>query len=129
MAQDVITIAGQSYALSFAYSPRPGVSSASNGIDVWWGGALLRSVTADGRGLFDTDWTVFSDVVTAATDLTTLAFYATGTSDSLGGYLDAVSLVALGSGTPTAIPVPATLAMLGLGLAGFGITARRRRTA
>ena len=50
-------------------------------------------------------------------------FRAVGTDDSLGGSLDAVSLSVF------SIPEPATLALLGLGLAGLGFARRRKQIA
>src|SRR3954471_12240933 len=37
MYQDIATVAGQHYLLSFAYSPRPGIAESSNGLDIQWG--------------------------------------------------------------------------------------------
>ncbi|MDH3431249.1 MAG: PEP-CTERM sorting domain-containing protein [Gammaproteobacteria bacterium] len=119
MAQNVGTSSGGLYELVFAFSARPGVSELSNGIDIFWDGLLLDSITASGAGLSDTSWTIYSFLVTASTDLTVLEFRATGISDSLGGYLDGVSLVA--------VPEPGTLMLLGIGLAGLGLTRRRRQ--
>ena len=117
MIQSVATIAGAIYDLSFAYSPRPNVPSTSNGIDVFFDGGLVTSLTASGSG--STNWSVFGFSVTAAGALSTVEFVATGTSDSLGGYLDAVGLV-------ERVPEPITLLLLGFGLAGLGFSRQRR---
>ncbi len=50
-----------------------------------------------------------------------LTFVAEGTSDSLGGYLDNITI-------STAVPEPATWAMMLLGFGGLGALLRRRRT-
>ena len=118
MAQDVGTSSGLFYELVFAFSARPNVSATSNSIDIFWGGAFLDSITANGVGLSDTSWTTYNYTVMATDDLSVLAFRATGTSDSLGGYLDGVSLVA--------VPEPGTLALISLGLLGLGLSRRRK---
>lgn len=120
MAQNVATVAGTAYELVFAFSARPNVAETSNGIDVYWDGALLDSITASGFGLSDTDWNLYSYTVSATSGTSILGFEATGFSDALGGYLDAVSL------TARAVPEPGTLALLGIGLIGAGFARRKK---
>lgn len=124
MYQDLATEVGQAYNLSFAYSPRPGVGLDSNGISVSWGGAPITTLALSGSGLSNTAWQVYSFYLTATSAVTRLGFAATGTSDGLGGYIDAVSVAAT--------PEPSTLASFGAaGMAGlaFRIGKRRRQAA
>lgn len=86
------------YTVSFDYSPRPGVSEASNGIEVYWDGVLIFSATAEGRGLTDFDWTTIEIEVPVGADVARLEFRATGTSDSLGMTIDNVGVVGVDEG-------------------------------
>ncbi len=92
MAQSVATSLGTTYHLSFAYSARPGISAADNGIQVFFNGGLLANLAANGVGLQNTDWQVFNFDVSGAAGTSVLEFRATGASNSLGGYLDDVRL-------------------------------------
>ena len=88
--QELPTIAGVQYYLSFAFSPRPGV--AVNSMGVLWGGSPVTTVNATGTGLLDTSWTVYTFTVLATQTTTRLQFSGLGPSDTLGEYVDAVSV-------------------------------------
>ncbi|MFM9835611.1 MAG: pyruvate-binding protein, partial [Methylophilaceae bacterium] len=87
ISQDLVTVAGQSYDLSFYYSPRLGVNSESNPIDVFLNDVLLDTVTGDGTLNSDNVWQLFTFNFIGAegTTTTNLRFSASGISDSLGG--------------------------------------------
>jgi Protein of unknown function (DUF642)/PEP-CTERM motif len=114
ISQTISTIAGAVYEISFAYSPRIDVPSASNGIEVYFGGLLVGTVT--GTGTSTHTWQLPTYLATATSKTSVLEFRAIGTNDGLGGSLDAVAV--------NAVPLPGTVALLGLGLIGF--TGRRR---
>ena len=88
--QDLPTLAGVQYYLSFAFSPRPGVPVNSMGVS--WNGSSVTTINADGTGLLDTSWTVYNFTVTASSTTTRLQFSGLGPSDGLGEYIDAVSV-------------------------------------
>jgi hypothetical protein len=100
--QNLNTIAGRSYLLSFGFSPRPGVGD--NRIQVLWGGQNVADVNANGAGLPDTQWRYSTVRVTASTNNTRLTFADASWPDSLGGYVDEVSVTdacATDPGMPT----------------------------
>ncbi len=118
--QTITTGNGQHLRLSAWYAPREGVGLDSNDIQVWWGNTLLSTLAGSGVGQSGNQWREFSwDVVGSGTD--TLRFSAVGTSDSLGGSLDNISL--------KAVPEPGSLALV-LAAVGCAVAVprvRRRR--
>jgi Protein of unknown function (DUF642) len=123
MFQDILTTIGQMYTITFAYSARPGVAASSNGIDFSWNGAVIQNLAASGIGLSNTAWTVYTYNLLATGTTSRIGFAATGTSDSLGGYLDNVTANA----TVAAIPEPGTVSLLGAGMLLAALGSRRRR--
>ncbi len=111
MSQTVTTTAGVLYSLDYWYSPRVGQPASTNGVSSYWNGVLLTNSTGNGGSI--NNWVDLSFLVTG-TGNDILSFYATGTSDSLGGNVDNVSL--------TATPLPAAVWLMasGLGFLGFG---------
>lgn len=119
MTQQVATDAGQHYTLSYYYSPRAGVATASNPIEVYWNGVQLALNGGNGVGQGNHQWQQFSFDVIGTGGLDTLRFAATGTSDGYGGSLDNIALVA-------AVPEPGMLALSLAALGALGMAGRRR---
>jgi len=118
LSQDVATVAGGKYDLSFFYAARPGTGANTNGIDVFWNGSLLKHVALDNY-TGNNQWLKFDLSMLATGGVSKLEFRAVGNSDGYGGSLDNVSLVSV-------VPEPGTLAIFGLGLGMLGFSLRRR---
>ena len=123
MYQDLPTTLGTTYQLEFYYSPRNGFDgnsfpASTNGIEIYWEGALLDTITADGPNVPTNQWEKQTYVLNTSsnTGLSRLEFAATGTSDSIGGLIDKVSV---------AVPEPSPMFCLGMLALVAGL---RRRT-
>ncbi len=113
-------VVGQNYVLDFFYSNNPfgTTSSALVTID-----GLSASITHSGAAFGTPNYTEFTRSFTASATSLALSFASTDPAVSQTGILlDDVSVTAA-----TATPEPASLAMLGLGLAATGAVTRFRR--
>ncbi len=90
MAQSVAVDPSKTYILRFFYSPRPGVSTESNPVEVLLDGDLIEEIT--GYCDYDTVWEMHENYVDAVSNIMTIEFRGAGISDSYGGYIDQVSL-------------------------------------
>lgn len=88
--QDVATIAGSVYELTFDATRRPGTSASTNVVEVLWNGALVAKVTPT------TLWAEYDFTVTGTGGLDRLTFREASGSfgDGLGAMLDDFVLVA-----------------------------------
>lgn len=130
LAQSFATVLGETYVVSFYLSrnpdgginPRTGTVSATGNASQLLSYANATSTTAA------MDWQRTTYQFTATGALTTLTFAADATSQGLFGLaLDDVSIATVDA---IAVPEPSTWAMtiLGLGLVGFVIRKKPRRT-
>ncbi|WP_282606529.1 DUF5801 repeats-in-toxin domain-containing protein [Pelagibius sp. Alg239-R121] len=87
--QDVDTNPGETYELTFHYAPRPrDGGSGSSDAEVWWNGEKVATLTDDTRG-----WQEINlNVKGGDGDTSRLEFRAVGKENTLGGYIDNISL-------------------------------------
>ncbi|GAB3285928.1 PEP-CTERM sorting domain-containing protein [Parahaliea aestuarii] len=118
-------IIGNFYDLSFWYRPRTNNGSNDNGIDVLWTGdtsnflsplSIANQVSSDYN-----DWVEYTAILEATNATMYLGFAATGLDNTLGGFIDTVSL------TDRPVPTPGSSALLGLGLVGLYFARRRKQ--
>jgi hypothetical protein len=121
--QDVATVAGQAYTLSFAYSARPGTAANENVFSALVGdstntGNILNQVIYDGAGGANTAWSIFTTTFTANSALSRIQFNYGGPLDTVGAYIDDVKLVK---------SVPEPDAIVGIALVGLGLVTLKKR--
>lgn len=87
--QTLGTVAGKRYALSFAYTPRPGCGD--NRIEVRWNGAVIANLDGKGALTRKGGWTLERFSVTAQAASTDLEFIdRSKAGDKMGGLIDNV---------------------------------------
>jgi choice-of-anchor C domain-containing protein len=125
IAQVVRTKIGTVYDLRFAYSNNPGGSPTPTSdalVQLSGGASLSTDVTHGGATTSNLNWYYYSYDFTATGTSTTLSFTENDHPGCCNGgvLLDAVSI--------SAVPEPATWAMMVLGFFGIGFMAYRRKT-
>lgn len=116
---------GESYLLSFWYHARTNNGDNDNGIDVSWGasapGVLQLAIVNETLQSTNNLWIEKTVSLFANQSTMYLTFAATGLNNSLGGFIDNISLTKAAS-----VPESSGLVLFGLGL--MGLIAVRRRT-
>lgn len=101
ISQQIATVPGQEYTVSFNYSPRAGRDTADNTIVVKAAGnALGAALAADGTANANTVWAPYTRSFVATGATTLIEFADTGTDTSFGGYLDDVRVSCVADETP-----------------------------
>ena len=114
------TIGGGTYQVRFALAGNPDGAPLTKSVQVTSGGIseLFAFTVAPGTSRADMGWVYHTLLFTAAGGSTTLSFLSNTSGAYFGPAIDNVSV--------TAVPEPATLSLVALGLAA-GARARRRR--
>lgn len=120
IAQSLATTAGKEYRLTFAYANNPwSTSTASALVSVTGASSILSdAITHNSSNTSDLNWTLFTTTFIADSSSASLMFANTVGSNNGGVMFDAVSV--------SAVPEPATWAMMLLGFAGLGLAGHRR---
>ncbi len=93
MYQDLITKVGSTYTIKLWTSPRPGTGLTENSTEVKMGSTVLDVINEDGSANANTVWTEHTYAFTATGTLTRLSLTDLGIGNSLGGFVDDVSVV------------------------------------
>lgn len=97
--QDIQTIPGKEYKLTFKYSPRPNQESGTNMLEAWANGTKLGATLSGTPGSI-TNWITETRTFIADSTATKIKFIDTDADNSYGGYLDDVNLSCVGDPTP-----------------------------
>ena len=91
LSQTLVTVAGQSYTLSFALAGNPAAGPAIKQMDVYWGESLIASPSFDitGHDATNMGWETLTYTVTATSSSTVLEFESL-THSVCGPALDSV---------------------------------------
>jgi hypothetical protein len=125
--QSVATVAGKTYDLSFlvgnVFDPR-GIYGTTSTVSVLIDGTTLGTFTNSCTSCTSTlTWEKFNTSFMASGSTTTVEFLNQDPATDNSNGLDDVSLT---GATGPSVPEPATLGLLGLGVAGVGLFRRRR---
>ena len=118
--QEFNTVAGQTYDLSFAYQARVNSANEVFSASIFDINGLIKEWIQDDHTT--SGWSVMSDSFVARDDVTRLQFTAiTPQFHTYGNFIDDIRVV-------TQVDEPASLALLGLGIAGLIATRRKLKS-
>lgn len=119
--QDIITEIGKTYQLTFAYGPREQNNVNGDNLLAVSFGDFSQELDAGNNG---DGWKIFSQTMTATSELSKLKFLSLGKRDTLGANIDSVSVTAVDDSQD----VPEPFSLLGLAVVGtIGATGKLRK--
>jgi hypothetical protein len=117
--QNLATVSGQKYSLTFAYANNPGNSPSDAVVTVLGTPGISSLLTHSISTTTDLGWTIFTGTFVADSTTTKLDFNETVGGNNAGILLDAINV--------SAVPEASTWAMMILGFFGVGFMAYRRK--
>ncbi len=99
--QDLPTIPGGTYQVTFSFSARPRSGILENRLAFSWNNLLQDTLELDGSENKNTAWSEYSYILPADSATTRLQFADAGNSNTLGTFLDDVKVVCLSAGQGT----------------------------
>lgn len=119
ISQGFATTPGQQYLLTFAFGNNPTSGPSGADVTVFGSSSLLSAIIFHNTSTTgNLNWTTYSGSFVANSEFTTLAFNTTVGGSNGGILLDAIAV--------SAVPEPATWAMMIFGFAGIALMAYRR---
>jgi hypothetical protein len=91
--QNISTIPGNTYTISYAFSPRPNTGANQNVLEVLVNGSLVQTQGPTANNTNQTIWTPHTFDFVATGSVTNIAFRDAGIPDTFGTFLDDVSVV------------------------------------
>lgn len=95
MFQWLPTTPGATYLVTYRVSPRPGIAAEDNALEVSWDGDVIDRYVSD-RVVGETEWELRAMLVVASSTSTRLELADISESNSLGAYIDDVSVKLVG---------------------------------
>ena len=106
--QNLETVSGATYKLSFDFSARPETVESNNVLEVKWNSVVLSGTTlsVSGESNSNTDWNTHTFEIVADSENTELRFTDLGNQDSFGTFIDNIVVNCVPVETPDPDPDP-----------------------
>ena len=92
ISQDIVTVSGRSYTLSYAFSPRPGTPEGENYLKIFVDGVHADTHSTGAHPAGNTSWTTYTHNFVATGAVTNISFQDAGYPNAVGTFLDDVKV-------------------------------------